>query len=112
MSADQLFLDRFNQLKKVFAAQLPLRLKAINDALQDCRELPGDEARREDLYRLLHSLGGAAGTFGFVQLGLDARSIEAELAALARRGSWSEHDVARIGEALTLLGQKITGGQP
>ena len=111
MNANQLFLDRFNQLKKVFAAQLPLRLKAIDDALQACRELIGDEARRQDLYRLLHSLGGTAGSFGFVQLGFDAQRIEAELTVLAQRDSWSEHDIAQIAQALALLKQGLPAGQ-
>lgn len=112
MSANQLFLDTFNLLKKDFAAQLPLRLKTIDDALQACREQPGDEARRQDLYRLLHSLGGTAGSFGFVQLGLDAQRIETELAALTQRGSWSEHDIAQIAQALALLKLETPARQP
>lgn len=111
MNANQLFLDRFNQLKKDFAAQLPLRLRAIDDALQACREPLGDEARRQDLYRLLHSLGGAAGSFGLVQLGLDAQRIEAKLTAQAQRGSWSEHEIAQIAQALALLKQGLPAGQ-
>ena len=107
MNPNQLFLDKLNQLKQEFAAQLPLRLQAIDDALQASREQPGDEARPhgpQELYRLLHSLGGTAGSFGFTQLGLDARSIESEVAVLMQRGSnWSEEETAQIAQALLRL---------
>lgn len=113
MNPNQLFLDKLNQLKQEFAAQLPLRLQAIDDVLQASREQPGDEARPQELYRLLHSLGGTAGSFGFTQLGLDARSIEAEVAALMQRGSnWSEEETAQIAQALLRLRQHLPAGQP
>jgi len=112
MIANQLFFEKFNQLKNDFLAQLPLRLKAIDAALQACRELPGDEARQQDLHRLLHSLGGTAGSFGFVQLGLDAQKIETELAALTQRGGWNEHDIAQIAQALAPLKLEIPVRQP
>ena len=112
MNANQLFLDKLNQLKRDFAAQLPLRLLAIDDALQACREQPRDEARRQEVHRLLHSLGGTAGSFGFAQLGLDAHKLEAEVAALVQRGSWGEADMAQIAQALTMLKKHIPAEQP
>jgi len=112
MNVNQVFVNKFNQLKRDFSAQLPMRLKAIDDSLQACKEQPADEVRRQDLYRLLHSLGGTAGSFGFAQLGLDARIIESEVAALAQCSSWSEQEMAHIADALALLKQHIFARQP
>ncbi len=59
-------------LQARFSAQLPQRLADIDHHWQMCRA-GGDS---EELYRLVHSLAGAAGTFGFHRLGEQARALE------------------------------------
>lgn len=103
MKNSQKFLDKFNQLKKDFAAKLPARLTEIDDTLQKCMEWPQDDNQLQVLYRLLHSLGGTAGSFGFTQLGLDARKIEGQVAALAGRSNRNQQDIVLVAKAMPQL---------
>lgn len=44
MKTNQIFLDKFYQLKKDFSIKLPVRLKEIDFALQNCiRQSQDDE---------------------------------------------------------------------
>jgi HPt (histidine-containing phosphotransfer) domain-containing protein len=82
MKTNQIFLDKFYQLKKDFSTKLPIRLKEIDFALQNCIKQSQDDDQLQVLYRLLHSLGGTAGSFGLVQLGLEARKIEGKIVTI------------------------------
>jgi len=84
--------DKVDQLARSFLARLPARLVKIDEAfaLGRAADLSADalnpdhdadakaraSAAWQELYRLLHSLGGAAGTFGVAPLGEAARRIE------------------------------------
>ncbi len=72
---------KLRELQRRFGAQLPQRLADIQHHWQAC--LVGDD--NEELYRLVHSLAGAAGTFGFHRLGEQARALEQLL--LRNKGS-------------------------
>lgn len=103
MKISQEFLDKFSDLKREFAANVCLRLKAIEDTLQEVMMQPEDEDRLHALHRLLHSLGGTAGSFGFVQLGLDARKIESQIVALVGCPNRSAKDFMLIAKAVSEL---------
>jgi HPt (histidine-containing phosphotransfer) domain-containing protein len=64
------------QLNAAFAAALPKRLSDIEAAMQAFMRGPDDRSRLELLHKLLHSLAGSAGTFGFDELGKRARRFE------------------------------------
>ncbi len=83
-------------------ADISSQLQALRDLFQDrlTTELPELERRaatlttsgdhREDLsflYHALHKLAGSAGTFGFAQLGKDARQLEIEIRAWLDAGT-------------------------
>ncbi len=66
-------------LKQQFAAGLPTRLDRIDTALRACSADPTNPTARAALVTALHSLGGAAGIFGFTVLGQQARQAELEV---------------------------------
>lgn len=106
MKISQEFLEKFNDLKKDFAASVSLRLKVIEEALQHVILQPEDEDRLHALHRLVHSLSGTAGSFGLVQLGLDARKIENQIVALVGCPNRSAKDLILIAEAVAELDKK------
>ena len=86
MNADDV-QAKVDQLARGFLLRLPLRMDKIDAAFALCRagdagaDAVGDAggegaAAWQELYRLLHSLGGAAGTFGVHNVGQEARRIE------------------------------------
>ena len=64
--------EKLRTLRQLFAAELPGRMMAIDRQWQVC--LTGGDGG--EWYRLVHSLAGAAGTFGFRELGDQARELE------------------------------------
>lgn len=68
---------RLQALRDDFAAQLPQRIAAIAQAWQARGAAMPDDLR--ELYRKVHSLSGAAGTFGMPELGEQARRVEDQL---------------------------------
>jgi HPt (histidine-containing phosphotransfer) domain-containing protein len=96
-------LQKLGAMQALFTARLPVRLAAIDAALQDCRDQPGAREPVEELHRVLHSLTGAAGTFGYDALGLEARSFESDVQAWLTAGSWSERDLDRLALQLPRL---------
>jgi len=80
--------EKFQTLQQLFATELPGRLTAIEYQWQLC--LSGGDSG--EWYRLVHSLAGAAGTFGFHELGEHA--LELEHLILQQRGTI--HDCADL----------------
>lgn len=80
MSVDAELARQLDQLRQQFASGLPKRFDAIDAALAACRNDPGNETPLRALMTVLHSLGGAAGTFGFAELGNAARDVERRVA--------------------------------
>lgn len=72
------------ELRDFFRPRLAERVREIEAAWEALREAPNapdsslDDPRRR-LHRLAHSLGGAAGTFGFPAVGDAARDLERHL---------------------------------
>lgn len=65
---------RLQALRDDFATQLPARIASIERAWQSRAEAIPEDLR--ELYRKVHSLSGAAGTFGLPELGEQARRLE------------------------------------
>lgn len=76
MSIDVELAKQLEQLRQQFASGLPKRFDAIDAALDACRAAPGNDTPLRALMTVLHSLGGAAGIFGFTELGIAARKAE------------------------------------
>ncbi|SHH54002.1 Hpt domain-containing protein [Massilia sp. CF038] len=106
MSAPDL-QGKVDLMAKLFRGRLPVRFEKMNEALAACQAGAADpQAGLTELHRLLHSLAGAAGTFGLDGLGQQAKEIEHQVAALLANGQHSDADLARIGQALHTLQSK------
>ena len=90
-------------LAKVFLARLPVRYEKMNAALALCRADPAADVNWVELHRLLHSLAGAAGTFGCDALGEQAGLIELLLEDLLRQNTRSAADVEEVARLLDIL---------
>ncbi len=97
-------LVKLKVLQAAFGSKLPGRLAAIDAALQDCRDQPREREHIEMLHRLLHTMAGSAGTFGFDVLGARAREFELEVKAWLAADAWSERDLDRLALLLPELG--------
>ncbi|MBX9869316.1 MAG: Hpt domain-containing protein, partial [Burkholderiaceae bacterium] len=63
-------------LEVVFAAKLPSKLLEIETAFNQVVKQPTDKGALSLLHRLLHTMAGSAGTFGFDEVGMQARELE------------------------------------
>ena len=100
MSIEQQFADTFRELTVLFQTSLPGRLVEI-EATWDQAKLAG--ARRESirkLHRLLHSLVGTSGTFGFKQLSEKARNIEYTVETLMATDVFSDEGLKQLASEL------------
>jgi len=88
--------DKFRSFQDRFAKELPSRL----DAIQQVWNAEKDIAIGGEFYRLVHSLVGAAGTFGFPLLGERARELELYMKQLSTAPLSSE--------SLSVIEQGIT----
>ncbi len=86
MELDAELLARLDTLRQQFAAGLPRRLDAIDVALAACRADAANPAALSALLTALHSLAGAAGIFGFAELGEQARAAEQHVAGWIEQG--------------------------
>ncbi len=77
--------DAMRALVEKFSAQIPDKLKAIEEA---ALALPGGEQGEEIriLGRMAHTLAGSAASFGFVDLGRAARGLEGHLKKVMAEG--------------------------
>jgi HPt (histidine-containing phosphotransfer) domain-containing protein len=98
-------------MARTFVARLPARLDAIDAALAAAVAHPAEGARWQELYRLLHSLGGAAGTFGVPAVGQEARRIElmVEQTMAAAPAGWDAANIEEV--AAALRGLRALAGQ-
>ncbi len=81
--ADASRLDKLRRLHASFRAQLPDRFDEMRAAWSGALEGVQREESRKEFRRLVHSLAGAAGSFGLPELTHQARQIEELLAGLA-----------------------------
>jgi HPt (histidine-containing phosphotransfer) domain-containing protein len=99
-NSDDDLLQKMRALEGLFAAKLPARFRELDAARRQCVEQFGDHEHLKTLYRLLHTLAGSAGTFGFDELGLQARRMENRLSEWLARGNWTQQDLAQVELAL------------
>ncbi len=78
-SSAQATEDDLQALYGAYAADLPAIIKGI-EALWARLVSTGDPEALKSVHRALHSLAGSAGTFGYAQLGKDAKALELALA--------------------------------
>ncbi len=90
MTTDTELLVQLDVLKQQFAAGLPTRLDRIDTAIDACVDDATNETALAALVTALHSLGGAAGIFGFTELGDQARDAERRVMQWAAAGCNSE----------------------
>lgn len=74
--------ERFAQLKQQFVLQLADRLQDIRTAWDLVLKGDVELRNRYELVRLVHSLAGSCGSFGFPQLGKSCQKLEAVLLEL------------------------------
>ncbi len=91
MKIDAELSQQLAQLRQQFADGLPRRMDAIDAALGACRADPSNDTALQALVTVLHTLGGAAGIFGFSQLGKDVRDTERMVSDWIESGE-SDHD--------------------
>lgn len=101
--SDESLQAKVDLMAKVFMGRLPVRFEKMNEALALCRASPQDEAPWVELHRLLHSLGGAAGTFGCDALGRQAAQIEQRIKQLLALPERTQTHLDEIGHALAGL---------
>ncbi len=102
--------DKLRALQQSFATQLPERLATIRHlwvALQD-NSVEAESCR--ELYRMIHSLAGSAGTFGFQRLGQAARQLEEFLMHLNDAAYSDAESVATIDSGLNQLDALANSG--
>jgi HPt (histidine-containing phosphotransfer) domain-containing protein len=100
---DKAVQAKVDVLAKVFLGRLPVRYEKMNAALAQCRLDPAIEANWVELHRLLHSLAGAAGSFGCDALGEQAGMIELLLEDLLREKTRTAADVDEVARLLGIL---------
>lgn len=81
------------QMAQGFLAKLPARFNKMDEALAMCGQDPVNNEHWHELRRLLHSLGGAAGTFGLPELGQAAKDVERRLDGRLADNQWTGQDV-------------------
>lgn len=85
------FDKRLEELYANFRRQLPERLKTILEAWQ-AYAASRQAAELEDLRFHIHKLAGAASTYGFTEIGENAREVETRLDDYLRQGRFDGLD--------------------
>lgn len=76
---DQELNDALQALAQVYIAKLPSKLAEIETAKLRFQTDPSDRENFILLHRLLHTMAGSAGTFGFPEMGEVARALESRI---------------------------------
>ncbi|MFZ6724543.1 diguanylate cyclase [Undibacterium sp. MH2W] len=71
--------EKLRALEAVFLQKLPSKFDEIIEALEAFQSHPTNKDALSVLHRHLHTMAGSAGTFGFVELGEQARVFESKL---------------------------------
>jgi len=94
-------------LQQAFAEQLPERLAIIHNTWVAVQQRP---EHSKELYRLIHSLAGSAGTFGFQRLGKEVRLLEEFLMQLTDAAYNDTKNKLTINRALAEFDALASGG--
>jgi chemotaxis protein histidine kinase CheA len=74
--------EKMKMLELIFLDKLPARLEDIRVALDQFVAAPDNAEHLELIHRLLHTMAGSAGTFGFDEVGEIARGFDNKLKAV------------------------------
>jgi chemotaxis protein histidine kinase CheA len=92
------------ELRRVYARQLPDKVKGLEAACEALLGAAWDEAACAAAYRSAHSMAGSGGTYGFPELGETARALEGVFkASLEARTAPDEAARARARELVRRL---------
>ena len=92
------------ELREYFAGRLPERLAEIEEACRAAREAGFTGEPLRTFHRLVHSLAGAGGTFGFPEVSEVSRGLEHLLKPLLGEGTPpGEAQIGEIGDFLARL---------
>jgi chemotaxis protein histidine kinase CheA len=67
---------QLRELKRVYARSLPEKIAKVESAFRSYFAAAWDETACGSTYRIIHSLAGSSGTYGFAELCQVARSAE------------------------------------
>lgn len=87
-------------LEAMFTAKLPSKLQEIEAALRQFIQNTNDNEALKVLHRLLHTMAGSAGTFGFPEMGVQARAFEDRVQPLLAGGVWSDIELNQFSNDL------------
>ena len=87
-------------LEVMFTAKLPSKLQEIEAALRQFIHNTNDSEALKLLHRLLHTMAGSAGTFGFPEMGVQARAFEDRVQPLLAGGVWSDIELIQFSNDL------------
>jgi chemotaxis protein histidine kinase CheA len=79
MSQADALQAQLRELKRAYARSLPEKIARIESAFRTFFASPWEEGACGATYRLIHSLAGSSGTYGFADLCQVARSAESVL---------------------------------
>lgn len=91
-------------LGQLFVSKLPTKLAEIASANAAFLDNASDKDNVALLHRLLHTMAGSAGTFGFPEIGRKARGLESQLKSLMHGEVW---DTARVKDFCTQIERYI-----
>lgn len=94
--------DRREALRTAYGAALPRRIAEIQSRWDAIQRGHGDAPKWREFCRLIHTIAGSAGTFGFRALAQKARELEEIL--MARDSRIAAEPDADIGNRLVMLG--------
>lgn len=83
-------------LNRLFSEKLPSKLMEIEVALAQFEDNPVDVETIALLHRLLHTMSGSAGTFGYEDLGRRSRELEVRIKTLLPGVVWSAEELAQF----------------
>lgn len=96
--------EKLQSLRAEFVAGLPQRMAQIREAAEGYRADPATVLAPDGaLRRLIHNLAGASGTFGYADLGQEARLLEEAVLGLSSSTAPSGADLAKISARLQHL---------
>jgi diguanylate cyclase (GGDEF)-like protein len=105
--------DALRALNLMFAQKLPSKLLEIEEALNQFSAHPANADALALLHRLLHTMSGSAGTFGFDELGAHSRKLEVRIKTLMNGAVWTEVQLQQfISDVRVYLVTAVPGAEP
>jgi len=78
---------RLEDLRKQYALNLPEKVRKVTDSIRAFLAVPRDRVLLELAHRVVHSLTGSSGTYGFDELSRTARGAERVLSESLEGGT-------------------------